>query len=161
MYQPLASVNEFNLSQLHKLMSDWPEDRIDWQPHAGLHSARWILMHLAIAVDYGMMQLGLQGFCPNEWHSFYGPGSHAGSAELRPSVHEILEMIEKGYSQLRSHASELSVSPMTDHHQVGLLAGTPLVTKGDLAAHILASHFAFHLGQLSTLRRMLGKPPLF
>ncbi len=63
--------------------------------------------------------------------------------------------------QLRGLYSQLDTVPLRETHSVPLLAKTPLKTRGDLAAHILSTHFAFHLGQLSTLRRMLGRPPLF
>jgi hypothetical protein len=57
----------------------------------------------------------------------------------------------------RAAASDL----ISARHEVGLLSNTPLRTKGDLIAHILATHFAVHLGQLSTLRRLAGRPLLF
>jgi len=35
-----------------------------------------------------------------------------------------------------------------------------LPTRGDLLAHILTTHEATHLGQLSAWRRQLGFPPV-
>ncbi len=157
----INSVNEFNLHLLKGLLADWPEDELDWQPQEELHSARWLLTHLAIAIDYGLMQFDIQGICPTTWHQAYGPGSRPGSAENRPDTAELLSVIERGYAQLRGLSSQLDSLPLRELHSVPLLAKTPLKTRGDLAAHILSTHFAFHLGQLSTLRRMLGRPPLF
>jgi uncharacterized damage-inducible protein DinB len=157
----LLHVNEFNLSMLKRLMADWPEDKLDWQPAEGLHSARWLLVHLAIAVDYGLMQFGEALTCPAEWHQAYGPGSSAGSNELKPTIEELMSAIDQGYGRLRNLMSGMDEPGLEERHQVGLLADTPLITKGDLVAHIAATHFASHLGQLSTLRRLLGKPPLF
>jgi uncharacterized damage-inducible protein DinB len=157
----LNVVNEFNLHLLKRLLADWPESELDWQPQDELHSARWLLTHLAIAVDYGLMQFDLKGVCPAAWHQAYGPGSRPGSAENRPEIAELLSVIEEGYAQLRSLASQLDTAPLREAHSVPLLAKTPLKTRGDLATHILSTHFAFHVGQLSMLRRMLGRPPLF
>ncbi len=157
----LTIVNEFNLHLLKRLMADWPESELDWQPQEELHSARWLLTHLAIAVDYGLMQFDLAGCCPAEWHQAYGPGSQPGSAENRPSVSELMTVIDESYAKLRSLVPQLDTAPLRETHKVPLLANTPLKTRGDLAAHILSTHFAFHVGQLSMLRRMLGRPPLF
>ncbi len=46
-------------------------------------------------------------------------------------------------------------------HRMELFENTPLQTRGDLVAHLLATHPAFHLGQLSTWRRQMGFAPLF
>jgi hypothetical protein len=157
----LTAVNEFNLHQLRRIMADWPESELDWQPQSALHSARWLLVHMAIAIDYGLMQCSLPGVCEGSWHQDYGPGSQAGSTMLKPDLAEIIRVIESGYALLREQVGKLGQTPLTDQHEVGLLFNTPLITKGDLVAHILSTHFAFHLGQLSTLRRMRGLPALF
>jgi len=54
-----------------------------------------------------------------------------------------------------------TLEEMTLVHEVDLLKATPLKTRGDLVGHILTTHFATHLGQLSSLRRHFGRPPLF
>ena len=155
-------LNEFNRAYLSRLMSDIPEDELDVQPHPELHSVRWILAHLAIAADYGFRQLDLPFVCPRDWHSGYGPTSQAGTAAgVRPTRDELLAKIDSGYAQLCSAASAAPASQLEEIHEVGLLKGTPLRTKSDLIAHLLATHFAVHLGQLSTLRRLSGRPMLF
>ena len=162
MFATDITLNEFNRAYLSRLMADIREDELDCQPHAELHSVRWILAHLAIAVDYGFAQLGMPFVCPADWHSGYGPTSQAGTAaNVKPTQDELLAKIDSGYTQLCSAASAASPSQLEEIHEVGLLKGTPLRTKGDLIAHLLATHFAVHLGQLSTLRRLSGRPMLF
>jgi len=38
--------------------------------------------------------------------------------------------------------------------------GSPVETIGDVVAHLMTSHLAFHLGQISAWRRLQGRPPL-
>jgi uncharacterized damage-inducible protein DinB len=162
MFESEITLNEFNRHYLNVLLTDIPDDELDWQPHSGLHSVRWILAHLAIAVDYGFAQLGQPFVCPAEWHQAYGPGSQAGSSgDLRPSRDELLRVIHGGYAGLCEAARAATSDVTSVRHEVGLLSNTPLQTKGDVIAHILATHFAVHLGQLSTLRRLAGRPLLF
>jgi uncharacterized damage-inducible protein DinB len=162
MFETEITLNRFNREYLSRLLSDLTDDQLDWQPHSGLHSVRWILTHLAIAADYGFAQLGLPFECPPAWHAAYGPSSQAGSSpDVRPSRQELETFIGTAYEKLCT-AAATALPGVTDAlHDVGLLKGTPLKTRGDLLAHILTTHFAVHVGQLSTLRRLAGKPMLF
>jgi hypothetical protein len=38
---------------------------------------------------------------------------------------------------------------------------TPIKTVGDCVALLMTTHFSTHIGQLSLMRRQLGRPPLF
>jgi len=128
----------------------------------GSHSGRWILVHLAIAVDFGFMQLNMPFVAPKEWHAAYGPGSDPESnAKLRPSKAELLKFIDDNYIKLCIASLDADSAKLSVAHTVPLLYDTPVKTKGDLLVHILTTHFATHVGQLSSWRRMLGLPPLF
>jgi len=39
--------------------------------------------------------------------------------------------------------------------------GSPIKTIGDVVGHLLTTHFAFHLGQISSWRRLEGQPYIF
>jgi len=161
-FEHLIVLNEFNRGYLHRLLSDIPSHRLDEQPAEGLHSVRWILAHLAIAADYGLKQLDLPFVCPMAWHVAYGPTSQAGTSDkIQLTSEEILETIIRGYSILCDALRSGPVDQLSATHEVELLKKTNLKTKADIVAHILATHFAIHLGQLSTLRRLMGLPPLF
>ena len=56
---------------------------------------------------------------------------------------------------------DLGVDDFDDYAKLPLLYDTPIKSKGDLLNHILTTHFASHLGQLSSWRRLMGLPPLF
>lgn len=162
MFRNEIMLNNFNRSYLQNLLKDLSEESLDVQPAPGLHSTRWILAHLAVVSDYGFMMLDLPKLCPLEWHKAYGPASQPGSCEkVRPSQLELIAAINDGYDKLCHACRTVSVEHLGLPHGVGLLEGTPLQSRGDLICHILSSHFAAHLGQLSTNRRLLGRPPLF
>jgi uncharacterized damage-inducible protein DinB len=162
MSDSLVTLNRFNLAYLKRLLADITDDELDAQPHAELHSVRWILAHLAIAVDYGLMQLDQAFVCPLKWHAAYGPKSQPGSAKLvRPGRDELMEAIETGYHTLCEGLAAASPQELSVPHQVDLLKDTPLTSKRDIISHILTTHFSLHLGQMSAVRRMFGRGPLF
>ena len=162
MSQQLTVLNKFNRAYLRSLLQDLENDQLDLQPQQGLHSIRWILSHIAIVADYGLKQFALPFVCPVKWHAAYGPGSQAGTNEsVKPQLDELLAAIEQGYSALCNAAESGSDTVLSEEHDVELLKNTPLKSKGDLIAHVLTTHFAVHLGQLSTICRLLGRPPLF
>jgi hypothetical protein len=72
-----------------------------------------------------------------------------------------MSVINNGYSLLCESLKNASKEHLSVAHEVDLLKYTVLKTKGQLTAHILSSHFSTHLGQLSTLRRLMGFDPLF
>ncbi len=158
----LVVLNQFNREHLNSLMTDIHNNELDLQLQPGFHSVRWILSHIAIAADYGLKQFSLPFVCPLSWHAAYGPGSEAGTADsVKPERDELMDVIEKGYSVLCQAMESASPELLMEPHEVELLRATAIKTKGDLVSHILTTHFAIHLGQLSALRRLLGRHPLF
>jgi uncharacterized damage-inducible protein DinB len=162
MNEPIVALNSFNRHYLHRMIDSIADPELDSTFGPGSHSARWILVHLAIAVDYGFKQLDMPFVAPKEWHVAYGPGSDpASNAKLRPTKAELLKFIDDNYIKLCIVSLDADSSKLSVAHTVPLLYDTPVKTKGDLLAHILTTHFATHVGQLSSWRRLLGLPPLF
>jgi uncharacterized damage-inducible protein DinB len=158
----VITLNEFNRHYLHRLIDAISDKELDSTFGDEAHSGRWILAHLAIAVDYGFKQLDMPMQATVEWHKAYGPGSQGGShPSLRPKKEELLKFIDEQYATLCQAALKADDTKLDTKHSVPLLADTPLKTKRDLLAHVLGSHFAAHVGQLSAWRRLLGLPPLF
>ena len=162
MFEREITLNEFNRFYLRNLLAEIPKSSMDEVAFEGAHSLRWILAHLAIAADYGRIQFGESMDMPGEWHQAYGPTSQSGShPSVQPSKADLMEAIDRGYTGLVELAKHTKGEIMQQDHTVDLLRHTPLKTKGDIVAHILATHFATHIGQLSVLRRMRGEKPLF
>lgn len=162
MFTRVILLNRFNRGYLDRLMEHLPDEELDLQLHPGLHSPRWILAHLAIVSDYGLKMIDMPTLCPKTWHVAYGPSSQAGTeAGIKPDRAELLQAIEVGYSRLCDALPTASTENFSQPHGVELLAGTPIVSRIDLVCHILTTHFATHLGQLSSICRLQGRPPLF
>ena len=162
MNESIVALNSFTLQYLHRMIDSISDPDLDSTFGAGSHSARWILAHLAIAVDYGFMQMEMPFLAPKEWHNAYGPGSEAESnAKIRPTKVELLKFIDDNYVKLCIVSLDADKSKLSVAHTVPLLYDTPIKSKGDLLNHILTTHFASHLGQLSSWRRLMGLPPLF
>lgn len=161
MFSYEIGLNKFNRGYLDSLLKDLADDELDTQPHAELHSARWILVHLAISSDYAFKMIELPSLCSKAWHKAYGPASQPGTdGTVKPTRAELLAAINDGYTKLCHALPTVSVEHLSVPHGLALLEGTLLKTRGDLVCHILTTHFAMHLGQLSVNRRMLGRPPL-
>jgi uncharacterized damage-inducible protein DinB len=162
MFDSMISLNTFNREYLKWMLDGIPDKELDSTFGEGSHSARWILVHLAIAVDYGFKQLDKKTVASKIWHRAYGPGSSPSSnAEIRPSKEELLKFIDEQYAKLCEAAVAFDGTKLNVPHQVKLLESMPIKTKADLVGHILTTHFSVHLGQLSAWRRMVGLPHLF
>lgn len=162
MFESEAVLNRLNRTYLARLMADYPESEMDAQPHPGLHSCRWILAHLAIVADGCLKQLGQPTHCPKTWLVTYGPTSPPGThPTVRPTAAELTAAIDAGYDRVILAAQHAPADVLQSPHGIERLQWTGLVTKGDLISHVLATHFALHVGQLSSLRRLRGFDPLF
>ncbi len=162
MFESEVALHRLNRTYLDRLVADYPEAELDVQPHPGLHSCRWILAHLAIVSEACLKQLGEATESPAAWFASYGPSTAPGShPTVRPSREALLAAIEKGYDRLIAAAKSAPAEVLAAPHGIERLTWTGLVTRGELISHVLATHFALHLGQLSTLRRLRGFEPLF
>ena len=160
--RPLLS---FNLDMTRRLAAELTEGQLDHSHSPMVNPPRWILGHLAVSLDYALRMLGEQPLCPPAWHEAFGPGkpsSRPHSVEhFRPAKAELIAAIERGTALCQIAVEHVKPGTLDTPHGVQALQNTPLRTQGDTVAHLLSTHFAFHLGQLSAARRSLGFPPLF
>jgi uncharacterized damage-inducible protein DinB len=161
-FESESTLNSFLLGYLKNQVADLEESQLDLTPVSGFHSVRWILCHLAIAADMGVVLLGGEKQCPSAWHVAYGPGSSGVTHDkIKPTKGELLAKIDELNATLCSLANSADEAFLRQPHQLHLLKATPLQTQGDLISHLLTTHFATHIGQLSALRRQMGLPHLF
>ncbi len=152
---------KFNLEYLRLLTEDIPKEQFSQAAFSGGKPARWILGHLAIANDYTLQLLGQPSCCPKEWHAQFGPGSDANTPG-GPTTDELLAGIARGADLVIAAVPHATPAQLAPRHTVAmkqLLRFTP--TVGDLVGHLLSTHFATHLGQLSVWRRQMGWPSVF
>ena len=161
MFETETTLNSFLISGLQKVMADIPEDRINERAPGNGHPPLWVLGHLALVAEMGEKMLG-GSIQHMSWIPVFGPGSPDDVPEPEKySRSEMIDLIVTAYPRLCTTAQNADQSILSQPHGVELLADTEIVTVGDLIAHILTSHVAFHLAQLSTWRRAAGHGPLF
>jgi len=121
----------------------------------------WILGHLVVCNDYALRMLGGPRLAPAEWHKRFGRGmSPKDDPNPLPSKRELVEKLAEGREQVVAAAAKVDPERMNQPHSVELFKDSPLQTQGDILAHLMTTHFAGHVGQLSVWRRTYGKPPL-
>lgn len=162
MFAQEITLNQFLLDYFEALIKDLPDTRLEQQAAGKGHSALWLLGHLAISADFGRMMLGREIKSPKRWILTFGPGS---SDEIshpeKFDPRELIEAIRTGYPEVQQQATQADPTTMQEPHGVQILTGSKIITKADCLAHILTTHLAGHLGQLSFWRRLQGEKPLF
>ncbi|QDT38778.1 DinB family protein [Stratiformator vulcanicus] len=152
---------DFNLALAERLAEGIEENELDLQPIANVNPPRWILGHLAIGADFIPQQLGQSGILEESWLKNFGPGSTAGQYS-----HEVPDKPELLQTLNRCHANAVKAldaveGPELARVRSGEMLEDAFPTAGTMIAHLMTSHYAFHLGQLSAWRRMTGRTPLF
>ena len=152
--------NQFLLNYFDKVVADIPADRIAERSGGTGHPPLWVLGHLAIVAEMGQMILGGEMQHP-EWVPVFGPGS---SDDVEnPSNYnkdELVQLVRSEYPKLATMLPAAPAERLDAPHGIELLEGTLIETVADIQVHLLTTHFAFHLAQLSGWRRAEGNGPL-
>ncbi len=156
------ALNRFQLGYFEKIVADIPAESFAQRGAGGGHPPVWIVGHLAIVGETATRLVGGEEPTHPEWLPLFGPRSsdEVPDAE-RFGKQELVEALHVAYAQLHSQAAGMTDELASRPHALALLKGTPIESNGDLLAHVLTSHFALHLGQLSCWRRAAGHEPLF
>lgn len=147
----------FNQRFAAMLIEDIDDADMTQLPHPGMNHPAWILGHLALASDLAANLLGQELQTDNEWMQKYGPGSTPiADRSAYPSKTELFEL----FMSISQRAEEL-VADVSDEH-LNSPNETPFFKEQfpiirDLLTHLLTTHAAMHLGQLSAWRRTVGK----
>ena len=162
MFARESRLYRFNLNMGQRLAADVRPDQLALEHASGVHSPLWVLGHLAVATDYAAQILGLERALPRRWHACFGPGSPSLPEKAhRPEKDQLVQAFVGGHERVLAAVAVADESRLVAPHDVAFLAGTPIETLADLLAHLMTTHEAFHLGQLSSWRRTMGFPPLF
>lgn len=134
-----------------------PGDKFDVQ-NGSANSPKWIVGHLALGMDFGLMLLGhptkeLEAMMPT-----YGPGSKGGTVgDDGRSQSELIAHFRRNGDLLRSKVLEADEEALMQKQETPFLA-EELPTVGELLGHVFTTHIALHMGQLSQIRRESGLP---
>ena len=155
------AINEFLSQQLEKVANDIPEDDF-FPPSIGHgHPPVWILGHLAIVAEMGQRTLGGTISHP-AWLRLFGPGSSdivsPNDEFTKPGM---ISCVIENYRKFRELAATVDELVVRKPHNVSFFAGTSIKTVEQCMSHLLTSHFALHLAQLSSCRRAAGFGPIF
>ena len=160
MFEREATLYQFQRAYYRRLVEGIIDARLREVPARGLKPAAWLLTHLAIANDYALGLLGKPRVCPEDWHRDYGPGSTLpASGDAIATVEALVAKYEEGHRAVIDALPSATPEAMAAPNPLGLpLVKDCLHNVGDLLAHLLTTHSAYHLGQLSTWRRAAGLP---
>ena len=162
MFENESKVYHFMLGYIEQVVDDLTDDMMDKPPAPGVNPPVWILGHLAIASDWGLMSLGRPPLCPQLWRNQFAPGSDpAKIAKPHPTNAELLSAIRRGHEALIAGVRTADADAMAKPHAIAFLRGSPIKTVGDSMTLVMTAHEAGHIGQLSLCRRLRGKPHLF
>jgi hypothetical protein len=144
---------------VHMMVNDLTAEEFRHQPVPGANSPAWIVGHLAVTARRTAERPGATGL-PELTEEFIGKFSVTKKpAEAQPELAgkaELLSLldtcVEKLIAALRALPAEALANPPANP--------SPFATDYGEALLFGSLHFAMHSGQLSTIRRSLGKPPV-
>lgn len=160
MFEHARKLYAFQLGYLRLLVGDLDDARLAEQPVAGMNHAAWLLGHLAISTDFALAMLGREKACPETWHSTFAPGSTVRADRAAyPSRTVLLDALTRGHEAVDRAVTEAPPEVFDRPHPLEIaFLKRSLPTVGDLVAHLMTTHEATHIGQLSAWRRALGMP---
>ena len=161
MFAREIALNEFLLAYFDKVVADIPAAGFLQRGAGGGHPPLWIVGHLAAVAEMATQLAGGEEPLHPEWLQAFGPRSN--DEIVNPEQYDretLLAAVRQGYRRLQQMVEQMSPESIARPHPLPILKGTPIATVGDLLAHVLTSHFALHLGQLSAWRRAAGHAPL-
>jgi hypothetical protein len=163
MFSPIPTLYRFTLARVERLMADVPQEQMLHQPAPGVNPPAWLLGHLAIATDYALGLLGKPNRLPAEWHQRFGPKSPSVTDDGQtPTKDELLLALREGYAAVLTALPEADPAAMAAPNPLSIpFLQETLPTAGELLGHLLTTHAAEHVGQLSSWRRQTGRAPLF
>ncbi len=157
-----CAINAFQVAVFDKIVADIPESDLRTPAQGHGHTPIWILGHLALTGGLGRQLLGASVEPPQGWVEAFSPGTPDPVAAEPPGVSKamLVEAIQAGYAGLRDAYDTATPDVLERPHGIPFFRNTPIMTVGHAVALLLTNHFGFHLAQLSSVRRSLGKPPL-
>ncbi|MCI0358463.1 MAG: DinB family protein [Planctomycetaceae bacterium] len=162
MFEHTAQVAKQQLRLLTMLVKDI-DDAHYTQPIGGAKNPpAFILCHLCVSTDFLLSRLGKPTYCPANWRENFGPTCSPEKVAIPyPPKAEVMAILERALLAACAASAEVTPEFAAKPHGIPFLAGSPVETNGDFITLLLASHPAFHAGQLSVMRRQLGFAHLF
>jgi hypothetical protein len=155
----IAAGYRMGQKMVHGFVDDLTADEFRHQPLPGTNCAAWIVGHLAVAVRRTAERLGATDL-PVLSEEFVGRYSQtkkpAGAQTDLGEKEELLALFDRVAEKLLDAVLKLPPEALTRPAPPSLR----LATNAGEALLFGSLHIGMHCGQLSTIRRSLGKPPV-
>lgn len=128
----------------------------------GGHTPAWLIGHLGFVGNRILVTCGAEPSIDFDiWSPRFGIGSEPATEQGDgPGWNELLSVWRQAHADLVKTVPGVSAEKLGEPNPNELMAHA-LPTMHDLLSFVLTGHEAMHLGQLSTWRRVQGRPPLF
>ncbi|HZU35634.1 MAG TPA: DinB family protein [Gemmataceae bacterium] len=153
-------IYKLNLTYAQKLVADVPDEQFCAQPVSGrvLNHPAFVLGHLAWVSKRALGYVAQGAPSDVEGADLFGMGAVPQADRSRyPSKERLLGDLETAHAALAAAVSKARPEVLQQPAAERIRARFPTVEH--LLLHMLTSHEATHLGQLSAWRRALGLPP--
>ena len=144
---------------LHRMVDDLTPEEFRHQPAAGANSAAWVMGHLAVTLRRTAARLGATDLpeVPDDVAARFTATRHpaadqAGLGDVARLMKVFDTCIDKVIEAVKAVSAEALAGPSA--------SPVPLATNFAEGLLFGSLHVAVHTGQLSTIRRSLGKPPV-
>jgi hypothetical protein len=158
MFGYVLTAGAINLEYGKKLVAEIVDEKMCVQPAPGMNHAAWVIGHLTFVADSMIKVWDQSPSLPREWVELFNLASKPTDDRMRyPSKAALVEAYEKAYHRLMEVVKGAPAEAFEREFPNPKLRGM-LPTVGVAMVHILTSHHALHLGQLSAWRRAQGLP---
>ena len=158
MIETILRLAEDNLTYVEALVSDIEDSQMAQQPGGLVNHPAWTLGHLVVSQDFALQLLEAPSAADPSWVRLFGSGGTPTDDRLNfPAKTELLTALRMEHDKVANAFRE-----NFERRASATNPFAPLVprfpTIGDLVMHLMTTHEASHLGQLSAWRRAQGMP---
>lgn len=144
---------QFNTGLLGRLVEDFGE--VDWGLRDdGLNAAHWVLAHITGARRGAMRLLG-HDIEREGWEEATARGGDRDGFRKAPQVSDLMREFESLGVRIAESLESLGPEGLAREIDADLPDGSRTIVEGVFGLYM---HECFHLGQISLIRRLLGKP---
>lgn len=149
----LAFLIGFNSGAMHRAMDDVTEEESMTRGADGSSHIRWLTGHLIESTHHVLELLGGSYELPKSYGEAFKPGNDAsGNADDYPSMEELRTTLFDVREALKTHVESVDESVLAE----SLGEKSPFPTKLHFAL-FMCEHDFYHLGQMVTIRRAIGR----
>ena len=144
---------------LHRYVDDLKPEEFRHQPTPGANNAGWIVGHLARTARTACERLGVTELpaVPEGWADQYKPTKASATADQKyGDPKELVRLFDAHEDCLIAALRKADEKKLAEPPPFQ----SPLFSNVGQMLHFLALHISMHAGQLSIIRRSLGRPPI-